>query len=104
MKSKIIVKQYCDYHTVKPTRHKIITVVMNGDEIVPNNVYTILSAHNYGWDWQISCGPNHIRYYMLYGSVTKEVFIDSIRKEYPNDFEWLLFHPEIFLGEYVENS
>lgn len=28
------------------------------------------------------------------GSISKEDFVDYVRTEYPEHFEWLLFHPE----------
>ncbi len=33
-------------------------------------------------------------------SVTKERFIDFLKSDYPDDFELVLFHPEILEGRY----
>ena len=33
---------------------------------------------------------------------TKEEFAEHIAKNYPDDFRWMLFHPEIFEGFYYD--
>ncbi len=33
-------------------------------------------------------------------AVNKERFINYVSENFPEDFEWLLWHPEVFNGEY----
>lgn len=37
-------------------------------------------------------------------SESKEKFLDYLKATYPQCFEWLLWHPEIFEGKYIEND
>lgn len=34
----------------------------------------------------------------------KETCLDFIRKNYPDDFEWLMWHQEIFRGEFDDDT
>lgn len=52
-------------------------------------------------EWAIDTRPNR------YSSdnqtdLSKEEFIDFVSSNYPEDFQWMLFHPEIFEGYYYE--
>lgn len=41
-------------------------------------------------------------YYVDSSPATKESFIDFVRDNYPDDFLFFLYHPEIFNGRYSE--
>jgi len=46
----------------------------------------------------IVISPGHGNHYAIYNNgSTKERFVDYLLNNYPDHFEWLLFHPEWFL-------
>lgn len=50
-------------------------------------------------------GKGHV-YYWINGNLalSLEDFLDKMMIHYPEDATWLLFHPELFQGEYFDGS
>lgn len=50
--------------------------------------------------WQITAKTDYHgnKYFNQYGLTTHERLIDDMSRDWPDDFMWLLFHPEVFEG------
>lgn len=62
--------------------------------------YSSLSLinHNQAILWLISNSNGHFRYFHYNSEVTRERLFAVLTENYPDHFEWLLFHPE-WLGK-----
>ncbi len=60
--------------------------------------------------WELDIIDNQRKFYFvkfnaeteICSPTSQEIFFDYLRTNYPDDLEFLLFHPEIFSGKYLK--
>lgn len=91
----------------------VINLTKTGDKMPDNHFQYIIGGRKGGQgtdslEWEIDNAAinGDILYFPMNDREleSREKFLDYLKKTYPACFEWLLWHPEIFQGKYIEDD
>lgn len=82
------------------------SIVINMDEEI---FYTYKAIKGPNYFWMILNEGSKLSYLIFFNSIKKKPlsksdFVEEVARKCPKDFQWMLFHPEIFNGEYFKDS